>query len=305
MNVTKEKKTLSQIKRPAQAAVRKASPSKALNMLIESYLKEVDQDTDHLRAIILGEIGTGKTCLSTTCRFPVLLDSFDPGGTSSVILRPYISDHRIMRMTVFENEIPANPKAFDKYSAHFDRLLRSGIFDKVGTYFPDSLTTLGDSIMYKVLSERGASPTDQPEQRDYLRQQLYLINVVKQWTTLPCDVVTTGHLIPEKNEDGAVISYNMMITGKLTTKIPLLFNEIYATAVRRDASKNMVYTLRTVADARYKVRTRMGAGIFDQFEPANIKALLKKAGKEYSDLPPLEMVDDPAPETNHQTETKE
>jgi hypothetical protein len=282
------KPTLNQLKKPSVQALRKAKPSNAINMLLNSYIKEVDQEDDYLRAILLGELGTGKTCVAATCRFPVLLDSFDPGGTTSVLLRPYIQDHRILRMTIFEKERPETPQAFDKYTTHFARLLSSGIFDKIGTYFPDSLTTLGDSIMYKVLAARGASPTEQPEQRDYLHQQLYLINVVKQWTTLPCDVVTTGHLIPEKNKEGAVIAYNMMMTGKLVTKIPLLFNEIYAMRVRRDKD-GPHYEFRTVSDTHYKVRTRMGAGVFSQFEPADIKQLLKKAGRNCEDLPLLQL----------------
>lgn len=266
--------------------IRRASPDRAIQLLLEKYIKEVDTGTDRLRLIILGEYGTGKTCCAMNCRFPVLLDSFDPGGTTSRLLTPYIKDHRILRMPIFERESLKTPKAFELYQAHFTKLINSGIFSKIGTYYPDSLTNLGDIIMYKVLHDDGKDTTDKPEWKHYLKQQLYLISIVKQWTALPCDVVTTGHIIPVRDEETDRTYYNMMITGKLSVKIPLLFNEIFIMLAKR-TSTGTSYQFQTTSDNKYKARTRMGAGIYKKYEEANIKKLLKRADRPHEDLPLL------------------
>jgi len=281
------KPTLNRLQRPA---IRKASPTKALDLLLKGYMAEVGQEDRHLRLILLGEYGSGKTCAIRTCRSPILIDSFDPSGTESALLTPDIESHRILRMTKFEKEQPDNPKVFQEYQSHFTRLKASGIFNKIGTYCIDSLTTLGDAVMYKVMVNTGLSALDVPEQRHYLKQQLYLINIVKNWTTLPCDVVATGHLLPEKDEKRGRIVYNMMITGKLTVKVPLLFQEIYIMHATR-VQGGMEYKFQTSSDAHYKARTKMGAGKFDFYEKADVKALLRKAGREAEDLPPLEVAE--------------
>ena len=37
-----------------------------------------------------GDFGTGKTSVAATCPTPVFIDSFDPGGTKTAVLKPQI-----------------------------------------------------------------------------------------------------------------------------------------------------------------------------------------------------------------------
>jgi hypothetical protein len=57
-----------------------------------------------------------------------------------------------------------------------------------------------------------------------------------------------------------------------------VFDEKWLTRV--EGKSDVRYTLQTRNDGYYKAETRMGGGIFEQFEEPNFKALLRKAGRD-------------------------
>lgn len=233
-------------------------------------------------ALLYGDFGTGKTALSTTCRLPVHIDSFDPGGVKTV--RDEISKGMILADVRYEVEDFMNPTAFALWDREYHRRKREGYFSQIGTYFIDSATTWASAAMNVVLKKanRLGGP---PFQQDYLPAMSMIENAIKDITTLPCDVILTAHLDVDKDEATGRMFVGPLFVGKLKQRVPLLFDELYCMQTKNTAL-GVVYSLLTRSDGIFKARTRLGkGGIFDVNEQPNIKALLKKAGYQTEDKP--------------------
>lgn len=235
-------------------------------------IREVYKDglSKSYNVLVYGDTGTGKTTLISTCRKPILLHSFDPGGTLSI--RKHIESGDIIADTRWESR----DASWDTWEKEFFRLKKEGMFDIVATYAIDSLTTLGQLAMAKVLKVAGRS-NGVPFQQDYLPQMTMLENVIREILSLPCDVIVTAHPDSEKDEVTGRLFLGPMVTGKLKVRLPLLFTEIYVTQSKQ-VPNGTEYSLLTRATSLHKARTRVGAGVFDMNEKPDIKYLLKKAG---------------------------
>ena len=233
--------------------------------------------------LLYGDMGTGKTTMAVeTCPKPCLIHSFDPGGVDSVDPK-LISSGQVIVDNRFESDDPKKPTAFELWDKEFERLLNGGFFSNIATYILDSSTTWSSAAMYVILKRAGRA-AGVPQQNDYLPQMTLLENAVKVICALPCNVILTAHQKADKDEVTGKISATPLLTGKLTQRIPLLFNEIYH-MVAKETSKGTEYKVQTQACSTYMARTRMGRrGTFDKFENPDIRELLKKGGKNFSDL---------------------
>jgi hypothetical protein len=231
--------------------------------------------TSTFNALIYGPMGTGKTNITRTCRKPVLIHSFDPGGTKTV--RDEVDKGTIFVDNRFEVEDPMNPNAFANWDKEYHRLKQGGVFDKIGTYVIDSGTTWSGSAMNVVLKKAGRAGGT-PQQNDYLPTMVMLENAIKDITSLPCDVILIAHEDTDKDEASGKMFVGPLFIGKLKYRIPILFDEIYY-ACTKETSAGVNYFFLTRATGLYKARTRLGnRGIFETYETQDIKALLKKAG---------------------------
>ena len=233
--------------------------------------------------ILYGEMGCGKTTMAIeTCRKPCLVHSFDPGGCDSVDPK-MIASGLVIVDNRFERDEPKRPKAFAAWDAEFERLLNGGFFNNIGTFVLDSITTWSSAAMYAVLAKSGRA-AGIPQQNDYLPQMTMIENAVKVICSLPCDVVLTAHQKADKDEVTGKITATPLLTGKLTQRVPLLFNEIYH-LVTKESSKGTDFLAQTQGCSTYMARTRLGRrGTFEKFEKPDIKYLLKKGGKSANDL---------------------
>ena len=250
---------------------------------------EISKITDAYKAsmnrtynvLVYGDTGTGKTKLISTCRRPILVHSFDPGGTLTI--RREIEEGWIVADTRWEAEDSKQSPKWDAWEAEYFRLKREGAFNMFATFAIDSLTTLGQLAMNKVLKAVGR-PGGVPFQQDYLPQMTMLENVIRDVLSLPCDVIVTAHPDSEKDEATGRLFIGPMVTGKLKVRLPLLFTEIYAT-ISKQTSYGTEYSLLTRSTGLHKARTRVGTSIFDMYEKPDIKYLLKKAGLNSEDKP--------------------
>jgi hypothetical protein len=233
-------------------------------------------------ALIYGDFGTGKTRLAKTCRLPVHIDSFDPGGSKTVL--DDIKAGRIVADVRYELEDPMKPTAFVLWDSEYHRRKRDGYFGMIGTYIIDSATTWSSAAMNVILKKanRLGGP---PFQQDYLPAMSMIENAIKDMTTLPCDVILTAHLDVDKDEATGRMFVGPLFVGKLKQRIPLLFDELYCAQVAR-SSAGEKYGLLTRSDGIFKARTRLGReGKFEALEVPDIKMLLKKAGYPTDDKP--------------------
>ena len=267
-------------------------PSNALNIKVEldklraMYTADIAQDT--FNALWLGEVGTGKTTLLKTCRFPILVHSFDPGGTK--VLKKEIEEGKVIVDSRYEKEDANNPTAYHAWEEEFFRLRAGGVFDKVGTYCLDSFTTWFECLKNQITARKAVKPKATSGYRGITSRSIGLMeqadwqvagNIVRDMsklcTALPCDFIMTGHLLLEKEDvSGRMIAYFNSIPS-LRVNVPLLFDEIYV-LLCQETSSGVARKLLTQPTGKYVARTRIGAGKFALYEEPDIKALLTKAG---------------------------
>lgn len=192
----------------------------------------------------------------------------------------------------FESEPKAvSPRAWSLWESEYERLKRLRIFDQLGTFCIDSLTTMSEAMMNAIMSKGVKVETVAgqrvPSMQCYMALGLMLRDVFKDLSELPCDVIVTAHMEAEKDELSGAVMSSIMVTGKMKVKIPMLFDEVYVALTTPGTSDGKVapqFFLQTQNNGIYKARTRLGGnGVFAEREPANIKALLKKAGYQCED----------------------
>jgi len=233
------------------------------------------QQNKTFNGLIYGDMGSGKTNLLRTCRKPVLVHSFDPGGTKTI--RDEIQKGTVIADTRYEVEDPMQPTVFAAWDKEYHKLKSGSIFSQIGTYAIDSATTWASAAMNVVLKKANRLGS-QPFQQDYLPAMTMIENAIKDMTGLPCDCILLCHEDTNKDEGTGRMFIGPLFVGKLKVRVPILFDEIYHAEAKED-STGIKYSLLTRSTGLYKARTRLGkGGIFDVREVQDIKALLKKAG---------------------------
>jgi hypothetical protein len=269
----------------------------AIKVEVEKLKKMYEEDprSKSYSAIIYGATGSGKTSLLRTCRLPLHIDSFDPGGTKVLQGEAILNGQRypdefskgnIIIDSRFENEDPMNPAMAKLWDDEFHRRKDMGYFDKIGTYVIDSMTTWAQCIMYDVLKKAGRSGGT-PQKNDWLPQMTVIEKCMRSFISMPCDCILLGHEDMEKDEASGRVLVTLLITGKLSTRIPALFDEIYH-ADTKETSSGIQYQLLTRKTGIYVACSRLSnKGQLDMYEVPDIKNILKKAGYDYQDKPNL------------------
>lgn len=265
--------------------------------------KYYDQDKLQKRfsALICGEVGAGKTYLLRTCRLPLHIDSFDPGGTKC--LRPWIEKGLVVADTSFESEDPFNPSAWAQWVKTTEVRFKLGYYDVFGSYAIDSSTKFQDAAMNFILAGAGRAAEAPRRNHDYVPVKVLMQNYFTKFMNLSCDFILTGHLKTEEElisvdkstgVERKRIEYRYMTIGQASVTIPLMFDELYILKV--DGHER---SLLLDAQGQYQARSRLKSnGKLSNEEPADIKALLKKIGLQWEDKPRLEF-------TSNNEETQE
>ncbi len=238
---------------------------------------EKDKSQDHLHCLIMSQKGIGKTSILETCRKPVLVDSFDPGG--SKVLRDAIAKKEIFVDTRYEKEDSKFPSAFSLWEKEFDRRIKENVFKDIGTYCLDSLTFFLDALYNRVGKTKFANDGI-PEIKGWALISNTLRDYMKIINNLPCDVIVTGHVVKDKDELAGLFVATIALPPSCQIKIPALFDEYYYLV----AEGNGTRYLYTSATDRHQAATRLGKGKLAQKEEPNIKNILKKIGLSFEDL---------------------
>lgn len=210
------------------------------------------------RILVLGDTGGGKTTQFLTLPGKKFIYLFDPNAILS--LQGYDVDYEEFlpdRINLSVKSLSAS-KGGDKTSNHqntmymewekdFDDKLKSGFFDEYDAIGIDSATTFLDLIMDRILTINGRGGS-WPQQDDYGPQMVTFSNVVRTLTSMGKLVYMTGHLEVRQADGSAKMLRQPMMTGKLRTKIPLLFSDIFIAESSNDGKGNITHTLQTVPD---------------------------------------------------------
>ena len=239
---------------------------------------------DSFNALIYGDLGTYKTSFITTGRRPILIHSFDRGGTKIPEVRQGIEEGWCFVET-FETDDWRAPKQYDRWDRRFKELTRGDFFNGIGTFAIDSISMWLRTMMNKrVHSKRDKRDESIPAIQDYLVVANELINNLIIMNSLPCDTIVIGHIDRHEDKITGAVQTSIDVFRSLKNFVPKLFDEVYVTMVHKTANATPEVKLLTANDGRYKAKTRIGGhGIFDHEEVMNIKHLLKKAGRSTED----------------------
>lgn len=243
------------------------------------------------RGLIVGMKGTGKTRALLTLPRPLLIDVFDPDGLASItdkngnlpdgiFAKPFYPDSR------------ENPIQYTKWKIAFEKNEKSGLFEHISSYVLDSSTNWLISLIWHITKQnKKPLPDLQPTINNWHIQKLIAIDYTMRFMSLPCNFVTTGHLmkgyIITTDKKGEIITkeeeFNILIGPKAGANLLALYSEVYIAehhAINKIDKKPVPYFWRTTYENKGKrASSRLSQGTkLNDIEPQNFKALFKKVG---------------------------
>lgn len=253
--------------------------AKHMALTRQKHKEDASQDTFNL--LLMGRMGAGKTYMMKTARKPVLIHSFDPGGTKG--LEEEKKNGSIIVNSAFEQDTLEKPKAFNAWMKEFAKLLKLGVFDRIGTYVIDGLTMLISAAKTQLHDEfKSKTPNGVLDQARWQLLQIRLTNSIKLFCGQSCDFILMSHI--HKGEDPFTQAPIRVLAAppSLQVGIPILFDEIWDLQIK-NTSKGPDRHIVTAISANTCARTRIGTGVFNLAEEPHIKNLLRKAGRPCED----------------------
>lgn len=220
------------------------------------------------KILLLGDTGSGKTSQFLTLPGKKFAYLFDPNAILSlqgydVDYEEFYPDRLNLSVKSLKKGVSGDQNTnykndmYGLWERDFDERLESGFFDEYDAISFDSATTFLDLIMDRVLTINGRAG-QWPQQDDYGPQMNTFLNVCRTLTSLNKTVFMTGHLEVKQDNLTQRIFRGPMMTGKLKSKVPLLFSDILICDSENDGKGGMTYRVQTVPDRlTTTVRTAM------------------------------------------------
>jgi len=219
--------------------------------------KEASRSTG-VSIFVFGYTGGGKTSQFLTLPGKKFAYLFDPNAINSLAgfdidYEEFLPDRGNLDIKSLKKGVGdriSKVRSSDVYTdweKHFETGLENGFFDQYDCILFDSLTTFSDMVMDRVQSLNGRFG-EWPQQDDYGPQMNAIMKVIRVLTSLNKTVYVTGHVEMIKDELTSRVFNQVIITGKLKAKLPLLFSQIFYAEAAPTTDKNVHYTLQTKPD---------------------------------------------------------
>lgn len=216
--------------------------------------------------LALGETGGGKTSLFLTHPGKKFCYFFDPNATRTVYMFKDSPGFQLDYLEFYPEKLNLNitslkkgvgdvkspadrtiAQAYLDWEKDFDDRCEGGFFDSYDLIGLDSITTFGDLVMDRIL-ELNKRPGEWPHQDDYGPQMNAIAKVMRTLTAMGKDIFVTGHYEMKQDEMSKRIFFTPMVTGRLRTKLPLLFSEIWRCEADCSSDGIMKYTIQVKPD---------------------------------------------------------
>jgi hypothetical protein len=207
-------------------------------------------DDNFVKIFVAGDFGTGKSRFAST--FPTPAFVFD-------------TDNKIVTYSGKRFDYGQYPTSasgwveYDKDTAAIAKAARAGEYKSV---ILDSTTSLMELAMERAMQlDPKRSVVGGPLWNVHYQIVRNLIEPkLRILRNLPCNVLIIAHLKTLMNDDGAVIGYDPLLTGQLSTSVPGLFEEVYLSFTKqipnpKGGAPSTYYYLRTQPRGLYKARS--------------------------------------------------
>lgn len=213
------------------------------------------------RFFLYGDMGGGKTSQILTLPRPTFAYCFDPN--SLLTLRGFDVDYEqflpqdltldvvsLKKASAESKEHKRGPRVMSKKVTTYEEWERdfdTRNFSKYNSIAIDSATSFLDLIMDYVLQINGR-PGQWPEQDDYGPQMVTFTNAIRTFASMGKTLLCTGHYEAWQDRKTQRTFYQLMMTGRLRTKIPLLFSDVFFCEGSAPDDGKPLYTVTTVKD---------------------------------------------------------
>lgn len=216
--------------------------------------------SDHLKVLVYGNAGTGKTCFAAGFPYPILYLDFDSKVDSAAAW--YASDKaRLENIDV--RDLSKQLDGSDSIQK-MNEIIKTELIpnqnsqSKVKTLVIDSVTTFSSAVLNhiiktnpgvkRVVSAQGL----QPAQSDYGILRREFEKLIPGLLSLPMNVVMLGHVKVDKDDLTGEVFRGPMIDGKFGQALPIYFKEVY-----RSHMKDGKPMAQTQSDMYYSCRSQI------------------------------------------------
>lgn len=218
--------------------------------------RDLEEEGIH-RVLLMGNAGGGKTTQVRTLPGKTFMYAFDPnirgtlkGFQGDLDLKQFLPDIddvdlnlKILRTTKDRQAIgdrtkrPFEPLTYIEWEEDFEERAHTGWFEKEGynNLWFDSFTTFQDMMMDRILWLNG-HPGKQPEHDDWAIQINSLKMIWRVVTSLKMNIVATAHTEMRQDDVTSRVYQHIMLTGRLRTRLPQLFTDIFPCMCQSDAT---------------------------------------------------------------------
>lgn len=201
--------------------------------------KDVDKTTiGRPKFLLVGGPGSGKTTQALTLYGKTFAYLFDPSALTSlqgadIEYEMFVPESVSMAAHALKKGVgdpTTKSDAADIYLAwekDFEKKLKEGFFEDIDNILFDSLTTFADIVMDRILRLNNREGR-WPQQDDWTAQMSTLRNVFRTLTGQPGKIlIATAHDQLKQDEITTRMINQIMVTGQLRVKLPLLFSDIW------------------------------------------------------------------------------
>jgi ABC-type dipeptide/oligopeptide/nickel transport system ATPase component len=250
-------------------------------------LSEFKQD-ENLSLCIIGQSGSGKTCLISSFPKPMCILDFDGKVQSAAnhLKREKLEAELaqidvipIQKMVgIAENKATgqkAQAATSQQFTAIVSWLNEMEAIVKTGKPFPyktiafDSITRFSEVLLNEVIraskgkikySVENPFPDQGPETPSVQHYGVNMSNfksILNRFLALPATKIVTAHWERDKDELTGKIINQALLSGKLSPYLPIVFEEVYRSYVEQTPT-GVKYMLQTVSDKDFDCRSQLG-----------------------------------------------
>lgn len=230
--------------------------------------------------LLVGSTGSGKTAQIATLPGKTFAYLFDPSALST--LRGFDIEYE----TFYPSKVKMSAQSLKKgvgdttaaaedasetyrlWEQDFEDRVKNKFWDTIDNIAFDSFTTFGDIVMDRILKLNGRVGHF-PQEDDYPAQMQTITNVVRTLTSMNKLLMFTAHDEFKQDSVTSRMQNVIILTGRLRTKIPLLFSEIWHMECRSTPEK-IDYVAQTRPD-RMNPQVRCTIRDLDMFHDITIR----------------------------------